>query len=258
MEIRQIQKGENKIIFEVSDINETIANSIRRSIQEIPVLAVDTVEFVKNDSALFDEIIAHRIGLLPLQTDKTLVMQEDCSCKGKGCSKCTVSFKLSCKGPYTVYASDLKGSAEIIYPKMPIVSLSKDQELQLNAYARLGKGKEHAKFSPGLLYYLPRVTISIGKDCDLCNKCIEACPLKLIELKDQKILVKDIEKCDVCEACLEVCAKHSKNTLKIEKSTNSFVITVESWGQMTARDIFIEACKVLEDNLAQFEKKISK
>ncbi len=257
MEIKQIQKGEEKIIFEVSDINETIANSIRRSVQEVPVLAVDTVEFVKNDSALFDEILAHRIGLVSLETDKTLTRQEDCSCKGKGCSKCTSTLKLSSKGQCIVYASDLKGSTKVIYPKTPIVQLAKEQELQLNAYARLGTGREHAKFSPGIIYYKNKVDITAGKECDACRKCVESCPLNLIELNDGKISVKDLEKCDLCEACVEACAKHGKNALKVEKIPNTFIITVESWGQMTAREIFIESCRVLKDNLAQLEKKIS-
>lgn len=257
MEIKQIQKGEEKIIFEISDINETIANSIRRSVQEIPVLAIDTVEFIKNDSALFDEIVAHRLGLVPLEMDKTLTTQEDCSCKGKGCSKCSVTFKLSCKGPCTVYASDLKGNAKVIYPKTPVVQLAKDQELQLNAYAKLGTGKEHTKFSPGIIYYKNKVSITANKECDLCKKCVDSCPLKLIELSDGKISTKNLERCDICEECTEVCAKHGKNALKIEKSADSFIVIVESWGQMTAREIFTESCKVLKDNLAQLEKKVS-
>ncbi len=257
MEIKQIQNGEEKIIFKLSDINETIANSIRRSVQEVPVLAVDTVEFIKNSSALFDEIIAHRLGLVPLEMDKTLTMQEECSCKGKGCSKCTVTFKLDCKGPCTVYASDLEGSVKAVYPKTPIVQLSKDQELQLNAYARLGTGKVHTKFSPGIIYYKNKISITAGKECDLCNKCVEACPLKLIAINEQKISLKDLEGCDICEACIEACAKQGKDALKIEKSADTFIVTVESWGQMTAREIFIESCKVLKDNLALLKKKIS-
>lgn len=257
MEIKLISKKQDRIAFFIEGINETIANSLRRSLQEVPVLAIDTVEFVKNDSALFDEVLAHRIGLLPLKTEK-LSLQNECSCKGKGCSKCTIAFKLEAKGPCTVYASDLKGKAEFVYKKIPIVILAENQEIQLSAYARLGTAKEHTKFSPGLFYYKPAVTIAINKNCDDCMDCVKACPLNILEIKDNKPIIQNIEDCDVCEACLEACNKKGKNALEIEKSNEKFIFTVESWGQLAARDIFAETTKILNDNLKQLEKKIEK
>lgn len=257
MEIRLISKKQDKITFLVEGINETTANSLRRSLQEVPVLAIDTVEFVKNDSALFDEILAHRIGLLPLKTEK-LSLQNECSCKGKGCSKCTIAFKLEAKGPCTVYASDLKGKAEFVYKKIPIVILAENQEIQLSAYARLGTAKEHTKFSPGLFYYKPAVSITINKNCDYCMDCIKACPLGILEIKDNKLMLQHIEDCDVCEACLDVCNKKGKNALEIERSNERLIFTIESWGQLVAKEIFVEAIKILNDNLKQLEKKIEK
>jgi DNA-directed RNA polymerase alpha subunit len=55
--MKKIEKNENQIIF-TAGMNETIANSIRRYIGQIPVLAIDEVEISKNDSALYDETIA--------------------------------------------------------------------------------------------------------------------------------------------------------------------------------------------------------
>lgn len=257
MEIKLINKKQDKITFLVKEINETIANSIRRSLQEIPVLAIDTVEFIKNDSALFDEILAHRIGLLPIKIEK-LSLQEECSCKGKGCSKCTVSFKLEAKGACTVYSSDLKGKGEVVHDKTPLVFLAPNQELQLNAYARLGTGKEHTKFAPGILYYKPSVTITANKNCDSCLDCVKACPLNILEVKDNKIVVQNIEECDVCESCLEACNKKGKNALEIKKNDGELIFILESWGQMPPKEIFVESIKVMNDNLKQVEKKIEK
>ena len=120
VKIEKISSDKEKIVFLIKGINNSIANSIRRSIFEVPILAIDSVEFYKNDSALYDEILAHRLGLLPLRTSKTFTQREKCTCKGKGCIKCTLSFKLKAKGPKMVYAGDLKGKgAEMIYPEMP-------------------------------------------------------------------------------------------------------------------------------------------
>ncbi|MBI5148307.1 DNA-directed RNA polymerase subunit D [Candidatus Pacearchaeota archaeon] len=255
--IKLISKKQDKIIFSIDGINETIANAVRRSALEIPILAIEDVEFVKNDSALYDEILAHRLGLVPLEADKNIEEKDKCSCKGKGCAKCTVAFKLQAKGPSIVYSGQLQGkSAKPVFDKMPIVSLSKGQELELNAYAIVGKGKQHAKFSPGIISYKPSVQISIGKDCNICNECIKACPLKLIITEGKKITVKDIEKCDLCEACLEACNKKGKKCIDFKTDKENIIFTIESFGQIPAKEIFLEAVKVMNKNLNELDKQL--
>jgi DNA-directed RNA polymerase subunit D len=240
-----IQKTNEKVIFS-AEIDESFANAIRRSVNEIPVLAIDEVEIYKNDSALYDEIIANRLGLVPLVMEKGMNFKEECSCKGKDCAKCTVQLKLSKKGPGTVYSSDLKGKAEAVYEKMPIVILREEQELELVAYARLGLGKDHAKFSPGLVYYRNLADIEI-KNSEALKKCSEACPLGFIS-SDKKEGISDVWKCDMCEACVEACKKEGIEGV-IVKPTGEIVFFIESWGQMYAKDIFENAIDALRDNL---------
>ena len=254
--IKIISKDKEKIVFQ-SDMSESMANTVRRSVLEIPVLAIDEVEFFKNDSALYDEIIAHRLGLIPLVTEKSLTEREKCSCKGKGCSKCSIDLKIKIKGPITVYSGDLKGKTKPVYDKIPLVILNKDQELELVARARLGKSIEHSKFSPGLVYYRNLAKIEVDKDCDGCKKCVEACPQKILKIEKNKIDVdeKNIYRCDLCEACVEACKKHGKNSIKISKDDN-IVFFIESWGQIKAEEIFNKAIITLNENLKQLEKQI--
>ena len=96
MEIKKIKQIENKLIFEISEINEVEANTIRRlMITETPVMAIDEVEIQKNDSALYDEILAHRLGLVPLKTNpKSYILSEKCTCKGEGCAKCQTTLTI--------------------------------------------------------------------------------------------------------------------------------------------------------------------
>ncbi|MEM4703401.1 MAG: DNA-directed RNA polymerase subunit D [Candidatus Pacearchaeota archaeon] len=254
MRVEKIKETKEKVSFIVKGINFSFANAIRRSVSEIPVLAIDTVEFSKNDSALYDEILAHRLGLVPLKAPKLFASREECSCNGKGCLKCTASLKLKVKGPKTVYSGDLKSkSVEPVFKEMPLVVLEKDQELELSAEAILGKAKEHAKFSPGLLWFnaLPEVTI---RGCDGCAKCLEVCPRKGITMKDRSIII-DPFKCDMCGACTDLC-KELKDAITIRPSQEDFVFYVESFGQMTAKEIFLAALEVLNDNLKQLEKVI--
>src|SRR3989338_8729132 len=120
---------EPQLSFVVRGINYSIANLLRRMNEEVPILAIDEVDIIKNDSALNDEILAHRLGLIPISTDKTFTPFGECTCKGKGCSKCTVSLTLKATGPCTVYSKDFKGKAKVAYGDMPLTILEKDQEL---------------------------------------------------------------------------------------------------------------------------------
>ena len=245
-----LEKNKEKIVF-VEEMSESLANAVRRSALEIPIIAIDEVEFYKNDSVLYDEVLALRLGLLPLKNEK-LELQENCSCNGKGCGKCTLHLKLKAKGPCSVLASDLKGKAEVVYEDMLIVELAEGQELEFVATAKLGKGISHTKYSPGLVFYRNAAEISINKDCDKCNKCIEECPQKVLAMKKGVELV-DIYKCDLCEACVETCKKHGKNAITISPS-KELVFFIESWGQMEAKDILAESVKALNDNLKKVEK----
>ena len=146
-----INKKDDKLIFKAK-IDESLANAVRRYVGEIPVLAVDEVEISKNDSPLYDETIAHRIGLIPIKTDKAITKET----KGK--------LKLSVKKEGEVYSEELKGNVKIAFDKIPITILTKDQELELVADVMAGKGDVHAKFSPGLVFYRGLAEITMDKD----------------------------------------------------------------------------------------------
>ncbi len=135
-----IEKNDKNIVFRA--IMETaLANALRRSVMEVPILAIDEAEIYKNDSALYDEVIAHRLGLVPLKMDKSMT------------DKTEVELKLVKTGHGFVHSGDLKGKAEVVYENMPITLLEEDKEIEIVAVARIGHGINHAKFSPGIANY---------------------------------------------------------------------------------------------------------
>jgi len=240
------EKEKMKIPFLIKDINSGIANAIRRSVLEIPVLAIDTVEFYHNDSTLYDEVLAHRIGLVPLRTTKT---------------SAKTSFKLKAKGPCTVYSKELKnkGKSIVVYPDMPLVLLAKDQELELSAIADFGLGKEHAKYTPGLIWYnsFPIVKINgCGEKRDK-QEIINVCPRKAISLNGDKLVIDPL-KCDMCNACVNLTSGKDSCSIKIEPSENDFIFFVESFGHLEPREIFIEAVKSMDKNLDSLYKIVNK
>jgi DNA-directed RNA polymerase subunit D len=255
----QLKSEKEKLVFVLNGITNEFANALRRSMYEIPILAIDEVDISKNDSALYDEIIAHRLGLIPLRADKkTFTEKEDCSCKGKGCNKCTASLVLKAQGPCTVYAGSLKSKVvEAVFPEMPIVTLQEGQELEIVANARIGKAKEHVKWSPGIIWFREYPKIEIPKECESCKECADVCPKKVFEF-DKKLIVKNLAECDLCEACVEECKKLGKNPIKVSGSEEDFIFYVESFGQISPKEMILEALEAIEKNMNELSKEVNK
>jgi DNA-directed RNA polymerase subunit D len=237
-----LKKKDNKIIF-TAEISENLVNAIRRYILHIPVIAIDEVEISKNDSPLYDETIAHRLGLIPLKMDKGYD------------EKKALKLKLVSKKEGLIYSGELKGPIKPVYDKIPITSLNKGQELELVAMAKLGRGFEHAKFSPGLIVYRNVVNIKVEKDCPL--EIVEVCPQKVLNIRGGRVAVSNVLACDFCGACLDLVKKKRKEFVKIEP-TNELLITIESFGQLEPKDMFKKSIEALKKDLASVQKQIAK
>ena len=152
-----LQKEDERIIIRFSNVPRQYVNAIRRlSISEIPTLAIDDVVILENSSVMHDEAIAHRLGLIPLRTDlDRFVMPHDCDCKSTlGCSKCRVLLVLDSEATEktkVVTSGEILSEDELVKPvskDIPIIVLAPSQKLKFEAYARLGVGKDHAKWQP--------------------------------------------------------------------------------------------------------------
>jgi len=145
--------------FSVDGVKPAFASALRRiMISEVPTMAIEFVDFKKNDSALTDEIMANRMGMIPLTFDpKAYSLPGECKCEGKGCSSCQVTLVLKKKGPCVVYSGDMKSTDRSVRPvhdKIPITELFvKDEEVQLEAVAQLGRGRDHAKWQGAVVGY---------------------------------------------------------------------------------------------------------
>jgi len=152
------KKDGERISFTVEGVTPQMLNALRRIIiSELPVMAIEEVTFYENNSILNDELIAHRLGCIPLKTDtKTYNLPSECTCKGKGCAKCMAILSLEVEGPRTVYAGELKSTDPKItpvYEKTPIIKLIQKQNIKLEAKAQLGCGRDHMKWQAGLASY---------------------------------------------------------------------------------------------------------
>ncbi len=156
MDIKVLSREQDTLRFVLSDVSPAFANAIRRIIlAEVPVMAIDDVMILENSSVMYDEILAHRLGLIPVTTDPTYNLPEECTCKSElGCEKCRASLSLEIEASdpvEVVYTSNLKPENPEVKPvsdKIPIVKLAQGQRVKLEAYARLGRGRDHAKWQP--------------------------------------------------------------------------------------------------------------
>lgn len=253
-------KDKDKLSFEIDSTDITYANTLRRLfMNQVPVMAVEDVEFRKNDSGLYDEMVAHRLGLVPFKTDlKTYNLPSECKCKGKGCGRCQLKMTLRAKGPCTVYSGDIKTKDPKIKPvfsKMPIVKLLEGQQLELEATAVMGIGKAHAKWSPCLAYYRELVDIHIFKQPDNKEEIAEQCPKGIFIAKNDKLeVVRDkIIECNLCNACVDL----GGGKIKVEPK-NAYFMTVESWGQLEPREIVIAAIDAYDKQLDEFNDLLAK
>lgn len=237
--MKVIKKSDNQLVFS-ADINESLANAIRRSVNRIPVLAIDEVEISKNDSPLYDETIAHRMGLIPLKTPASVS------------DKTEVKDKLAVKKEGMVLSGELKKSG-VVYPGIPITTLTKGQELEIATIARVGRGYQHSKFSPGLMFYRNLFNVKVEKDCP--EGIVKVCPQGILKAEGGKVTVSDQSKCDMCEACIDYCRKKKKDAIKVTP-TNELLITLESFGQMTTQEMFKRSVDILKKNLGEVAKKI--
>ena len=132
------------------------ANALRRiCLNGVPVFAIDTIDIIENTSVLVDEALAHRLALIPIKTDTTrFVEPSKCDCKSDtGCSNCRVMLVLDteeAEATRLVLSNELTSEDEDVKPtsdKIPIVELAPAQKIKVEAYARLGRGLEHAKWN---------------------------------------------------------------------------------------------------------------
>ncbi len=232
--MRKIKDTKEKLVFE-AEVNITLANGIRRYVNSVPVIAIEEVEISRNDSPLYDETVAHRMGLIPLK-------------QGKKDAK----FKLKVKREGMVYSGDIEGEAQIVYDKIPITLLSKGQEIEIKGTTAPGIGKDHAKFSPGNLTYREVVEVTLEKNC--AEKVKQVVPEVNIKVKgNSAVIIDELEK-EIVDVCEGICEKEGKN-LEV-KPLNKVIFNMESFGQLKTQDIFKKALDIFKKELEEVNKKL--
>ena len=275
MDIEIIEMAERKAKFILKNSSPAMANALRRTLlSDIPKMAIDKVEFhlgpimyddkeYESVTPLFDEIIAHRLGMVPVPTDLNLFCpQSECVCGGEGCPNCTIMYSLNKIGPCTVLAGDLEplGNPDLRVKDefIPIVELTDGQAVLIYATAVMGTAKKHVKWqvANGVGYkYLPQIAIEEGMESDEeVLECAALCPKKVFEVEDGKLVIKNPLDCSLCRACTDHLGERGGITVKGDDK--NFFFKFETDGSLTAQQALDEAVEILADEAKDFKAQL--
>ena len=247
MEIEIKSQSDDEIVFIVRDAEVPFINAIRRcAMVNVPKIAIEDVNIVRNDSAMFNEVLAHRLGLtplvsnieaiegLPLPEDDGWEYNEETDSWADNLKK-GVIFKLNEVGPKVVYSKDLISSDETIkpvYDTIPLVKLKDGEVLDIEAVAKVGYGKEHAKWMPTTVCaYKQYPEITFDEDKEVDYDCALACPRGVLK-SDRR-------------------SKHN-GYINVGYRENDFIFRIETDGSMPPKEVLLKACDKLGEKAEKF------
>ena len=264
MNIRIISLTEDKLTFLLEGVDTAFANALRRTMMsEVPIMAIEDIFYFDNTSLIPDEVLAHRIGLVPLTTDlEDYLLPEDCDCESElGCPKCRVILTLDVEAEddtITVYSGEMESEDPNIVPaskNIPLAKLAPNQAIRFEAYAQLGKGKEHAKWSPVSMCVYQNVSMVPVTDNVSAEECVKQCGEQVAEIEEDYLKIINILKFESCKLCRDLI---SHEEIMGNLKEDEFFFTVESNGALSPEKIIRHAVKILKDKLATLSGKIDR
>lgn len=159
--VRLLREDEKSIEVELSGLPLAVMNAVRRlTMNEVPTMAVEEILIIENGSSMPNDVLAHRISLIPFISDiDNYVAPEECACGSKlGCDRCAVRYILRAEAkdePLTVYSGDMipedqNTKVRPVSPKIPVIKLARGQRIEMELYVRVGRGKKHAKWQAAI------------------------------------------------------------------------------------------------------------
>jgi len=279
MPIEILEESKNFIKLKVKGYPLEVLNSVRRAtMEETPKMAVDFVAIDRNDSVMFNEMLAHRLAMLPLTSEEALekyAPPEECKecniedavadkCKSADGKPCYTRLLLEVEGGRgitIVYAKDLKSEDEDVKPvyrEIPILSLLENQKVKLVAYARLGRGKEHAKWMPATVAIVKPVLTGVEVSETVCpedcqQECVKLCP-HTFEMVEGKLELKEGTTLSMLMHCIEYVCEGKGLRPKFEEDT--YIFEVETDGSLSARRTLVESAKSVAEKIKSLKTQL--
>eukprot|EP00386_Alphamonas_edax_P016032 GDKI01049012.1.p1 GENE.GDKI01049012.1~~GDKI01049012.1.p1 ORF type:complete len:392 (+),score=109.76 GDKI01049012.1:119-1177(+) len=269
---REVSRDEH-FVFDMVGIDAPLANAFRRlMLSDVPTVAIETVHMHLNTGVIQDEVLSHRLGLIPLKINPDML--KDRRENGEMTEENTIKFTLQkrCEsGVLSIYSGDLKweplsdtqlkkfkdAPPQPVIDNILITKLKPGQEVHCELFCEKGIGRVHAKWSPVCtasyrlkpVIAFPKGEVT-GKDAE---ELVSLCPMKVFDLEDLApghrsgdstvAVAARPRHCTSCRACFE----RFPDRVEVNKIKNHFIFSVESTGAIPAAVIFDKAIGVLID-----------
>ncbi|XP_017776328.1 PREDICTED: DNA-directed RNA polymerases I and III subunit RPAC1 [Nicrophorus vespilloides] len=267
--------------FDLIGIHPFLANAFRRiMISDVPTMAIEKVHIYNNTSVMQDEILAHRLGLVPLKADPGLFEFKE-SETSEATAQDTLQFELKMKCSknkenkdssrhddiyknHHVLSKHIKwmpigNQAELhkeenirpIHDDISLLKMRPGHEIDLQMFAVKGTGRDHAKFSPvATAFYrlLPDIKLTRtveGEQAERLQKCFSPGVIALRKSEGKCVAVVNDSRYDMCSRNV---FKHDdlKDSVVMGRIEDHFIFTIESVGNLKSHQIFKEAINILK------------
>ena len=262
---------------EFKDVNYSFVNSIRRSlVSMVPCLALHEIDFhmgslgsyvdeesgdereYESISAMFNEIVAHRIGMLPVPTDEKTIEAFGDSIDDDT-KQPDIMYSLHKQGPCTVYSGDLEpvsGDTSLVIPEtnVPLVKLAEGQAILVYAKAKIGNAQKHTKWQCAVaprFYQAPTINVSSGKGSKAIFDIIDK---KNFKKKGKSHVIDNPVEAHEALRKLEQLwnDKEAKEAMEVITKKDHFIFEFETNGAMKAKLALEQALKALDGHCNEF------
>jgi len=270
------------IRFEMIGIDVSLANALRRIlISEIPTMAIETVRLYQNTGTLQDEVLCHRLGLIPFKVEPSefsfRTENEDLS------SANSLKFKLHIKceakdidphlNHYPLHSSQLEWvpmttAQKDKFKNNPPVPVHKDilitkmrpgQEIEAECFVEKGIGKDHSKWSavcPAYYKLLPKFKFPAGDITGAdAQELKNVCPMKVFDIEEStgKCFAARPRDCTTCRACIE----RFPERVQLTKIKDHFLFSVETFGSIPPETLLERAIDVMMTKLETMNQNLN-
>jgi DNA-directed RNA polymerase I and III subunit RPAC1 len=276
LKIDIIKMDKDDMILDISSLDLSFMNGIRRILlSEVTTVCIDKVFFYKNSSVLNDEILSHRLGLLPLfitshlfghlsdsidNFNKKIIFELDIQHPVNKFKKISVYSRFLKLKIYGIHFSWLKNFIlKPVFKDILIAKLNPGQQIKCECHCKIGYGEKHAKFSPvGTAFYriFPRIKlveeIFERRAIELAKKC----PVNVFEIEEifmgiiKRLYVSKPEFCTLCRECIKLETKEKTN-VRLGRIREKTTFIIESTGVFSPERLFHRAICLLTGKCSQ-------
>ena len=281
-EIEIKSKTDEELVFDIKGVDPTIVNTLRRiMIAEVPTMAIETVMINQNTSIIPDEVLAHRLGLIPILADANNFIEKKPDDEFNDKNSMKFILKVNCYKDKdgqlineNIFSKDLifepqgdqkkkyynsetkRYSIGLVHDDILINKLTTGMEIDLECYCTKGIGRTHAKWSPVCTAYYKLINkINILKEIngDDAEELRQICPKGVYIInKKGKAEVGNVRECTSCRECIR--AEKFKESIELGKIADHYEFHIESVGMYKPESIFFRAIEVLKEKINIWSK----